>query len=91
MDKNLILELLVDIQRVIVDSIDDQTIPALNSIQQRMDEGDNKNQLDAEIVLLKDHVAVLICAIGQFCDENQMRWPGIPEVRWVPDDDSKTE
>ena len=53
-----------------------------------MDEGDNKNQLDAEIVNLKDHVAVLICAIGQFCDENQMRWPQIPVA---PTDDSKTE
>ena len=88
MDEKSILKLLMGIQRIIDERIREQTIPALNSIQQRMDEGDNKNQLDAEIVNLKDHVAVLICAIGQFCDENQMRWPQIPVA---PTDDSKTE
>jgi hypothetical protein len=88
MDEKSILKLLMGIQSIMDERIYDQTIPALNSIQQRMDEGDNKNQLDAEIALLKDHVDVLICVIGNFCDENQMRWP---QTSGGHTDDSKTD
>jgi hypothetical protein len=88
MDEKSVLKVLLLIQNIIDERIREQTIPALNSI--RMDEGDNKNQLDAGIADLQDHVDVLTGVIGDFMDENLFH-VRFPEKCGGQPDDSKTE